>query len=156
MEVKSEAEFYVRNKKTRLLRLQCKRCVCRRKLEYNLVNKSLLRIQKRTYFVKNKEKIRKRDRERRYIKDFGGLRQTILTRDNFSCRLCGLDNELHILKYGCQITVDHIDGNGCNKPIKEKNNHPTNLITLCLSCHGKKDSLMHHQNRNIILENNML
>jgi hypothetical protein len=45
-----------------------------------------------------------------------------------------------MVKYNRDITVDHIDGNGRRKPKHLKNNSLDNLQTLCLSCHGKKDS----------------
>jgi hypothetical protein len=50
-----------------------------------------------------------------------------------------MTNKEHLIKYGNNITVDHIDGSGrySNKP----NNIIKNLWTLCLSCHGRRDSL---------------
>jgi 5-methylcytosine-specific restriction endonuclease McrA len=72
--------------------------------------------------------------------NYGGLRDFILERDNWTCQVCGMTNEQHILIFGRNITIDHIDGAGCNTPKKDKNNDPDNLITLCLRCHGSKDS----------------
>lgn len=74
---------------------------------------------------------------RRDKKRFGGNRQIILERDNWECQKCGMNNEQHILIFGRSITVDHIDGNG--RYSKKPNNEISNLITLCLRCHGKKD-----------------
>jgi formate-dependent nitrite reductase cytochrome c552 subunit len=36
--------------------------------------------------------------------------------------------------HSCQLDVDHIDGN-------KKNNHPSNLTTLCANCHRIKTYL---------------
>lgn len=52
---------------------------------------------------------------------FKNLRLDILKRDNFTCYLC---------KKQISLVVHHIDYN-------KQNNDPQNLITLCISCHGK-------------------
>uniref|UniRef100_A0A6M3J1Y1 Putative homing endonuclease n=1 Tax=viral metagenome TaxID=1070528 RepID=A0A6M3J1Y1_9ZZZZ len=70
-------------------------------------------------------------------KRFGGLRDIVLERDDFSCVECDMNNEQHIVIFGRGITVDHIDGNG--RYSKTPNNTLDNLQTLCLRCHGKKD-----------------
>ena len=33
------------------------------------------------------------------------------------------------------LTQHHIDGNGTHLPLEDQNNDPSNLITLCPSCH---------------------
>lgn len=70
---------------------------------------------------------------------FGGLRHRILQRDNFECQVCGMTNQEHIKKWGCEITLDHIDGNG--RYSNTKNHIVNNMWVLCLACHGKKDSI---------------
>ena len=52
-----------------------------------------------------------------------------------------MTNEQHIIIFGRQITIDHIDGNG--RYSDEPNNDVDNLQTLCLKCHGKKDIQRH-------------
>lgn len=56
------------------------------------------------------------------IKDF------IRMRDNYTCRLCGIKQDLLPKKLSCH----HID-------YDKKNCHPTNLISLCVSCHTKTE-----------------
>ena len=68
---------------------------------------------------------------------YGGLRETVLERDNWQCVECGMTNEQHIVIFGRNITLDHIDGNGIYS--KKPNNTLENLQTLCLRCHGLKD-----------------
>jgi len=70
---------------------------------------------------------------------FGGNRKKALERDRYMCLSCGMTREEHKKKWNRDITVDHIDGKGINS--KDKNNKLSNLQTLCLSCHGKKDSV---------------
>jgi hypothetical protein len=55
---------------------------------------------------------------RRYhsLRFFGGLRETVLKRDRFRCRVCGS---------GAALLVHHRDGH----------NEKRLLITLCISCH---------------------
>lgn len=67
------------------------------------------------------------------------IRQKIIKRDDFKCIQCGLTREQHYEKYGRDLSVNHI------KPFHQfggKNelaNKPSNLETLCDSCHTKAD-----------------
>lgn len=70
---------------------------------------------------------------------FSGNRIKALERDGYKCVKCGLTNEDHLILYGYEITVDHIDGNGVYKPSEKRNNSLENLQTLCSNCHGLKD-----------------
>lgn len=69
---------------------------------------------------------------------FGGHREEAIARDGMKCVECGISRDDHKSKYGRDITVDHIDGNGRHS--KEKNHRLENLQTLCLTCHSSKDS----------------
>jgi len=58
------------------------------------------------------------------------LKEKIRKRDNYICQNCGMDNSQHIVKFGCNLSIHHIDYN-------KFNNCLTNLITLCYSCNSK-------------------
>ena len=64
----------------------------------------------------------------------GKQREAILDRDNYKCVECGMSDVEHKVKWSRPITIDHRDKN-------RKNNDPSNLQTLCLACHGRKDLL---------------
>jgi len=54
------------------------------------------------------------------------LKERIRDRDNRRCQLCGKTAK----ENGRKLDVHHID--------EDKHNlHPSNLVTLCASCHGK-------------------
>ena len=72
-------------------------------------------------------------------KRFNGLRELVILKDEEKCRNCNLTRKEHKKIYGIDITVDHIDGNGRYSQIQ--NNNLNNLQTLCLKCHGSKDSI---------------
>src|SRR3990167_4490623 len=120
--------------------------ICR---ECSKIIGQVYRSKNREYFKRWFRKYRKQNKavlseysKKRYKKGitlFGGIRQQILERDGFKCRRCGMEREEHILRWGRELTIDHIDGKGSGVPVKEKNNHPDNLITLCMSCHSTKD-----------------
>lgn len=82
-------------------------------------------------------------REKQYIAieryKFGGNREAAIQRDGERCVKCGMTRFTHRIKYGKDITVDHIDGLGVSVKAGLKNNNLDNLQTLCLSCHAKKD-----------------
>lgn len=71
---------------------------------------------------------------------FGGNRELAIQRDGEKCVKCGMTRIEHKKKFGCDITVDHIDGNGKYTEPHLRNNSLDNLQTLCLSCHGSKDA----------------
>lgn len=74
-----------------------------------------------------------------YKKQFNGKREDVIKRDGGVCVQCGMTRDEHRESYGRDITVDHIDGSGCNTEVK--NNQLSNLQTLCLKCHGYKDRM---------------
>ena len=89
----------------------------------------------------NNKKYREKHKEHlariRDVERFDGLRTKVLERDNFKCIKCGMTNKQHYVLYARCLTIDHIDGKGRNQEVK--NNDLSNLQTLCLVCHGKKD-----------------
>lgn len=78
---------------------------------------------------------------------FGGLRDKVLKRDNYSCVACGMSNQEHFKKWDFNITIDHVDGEGRNS--KSPNNNIDNLQTLCIRCHGRKDSIRYWHERSV-------
>ena len=52
------------------------------------------------------------------------LKRSIRERDHYACRMCGAPQG------GIAFPVHHVDYN-------KKNSTPSNLITLCVGCHGK-------------------
>jgi len=87
---------------------QCKSCSRKGKLHWNWIkNRKLLDY---TYEF-NKE-----------------LKEKIRKRDNYTCQICGINEEEHISKYRRVLHVHHIDYN-------KKNCLEDNLISLCNSCH---------------------
>ena len=91
-------------------------------------------------------KYRKLNRNRfNDLNRFGGNRIKVLERDNYICQKCGMSDEEHYSKWKRHITVDHVDGNGRYSDVQ--NNDLDNLLTLCLSCHGRKDT---YRRKNII------
>lgn len=60
------------------------------------------------------------------------LKEQVRQFDSYSCQGpdCSVTQEEHLVKYGCQLIVHHID-------YDKKNNVLDNLVALCLSCHAK-------------------
>lgn len=83
---------------------------------------------------------------------FGGNRERVILRDGEKCVECGMTREEHKRKWGRDITVDHIDGNGRNVSVRKKNNNMDNLQTLCLSCHGSKDTPINSISKEIVIK----
>lgn len=92
---------------------------------------------------RNADKIIRHKYNQNYLHklNFGNNREQAIQRDGEKCVQCGMTREEHKIRYGRDITVDHINGKGRNETRKEKDNRLENLQTLCLSCHGKKDIL---------------
>lgn len=66
-------------------------------------------------------------------------RDEIIVRDGGQCQSCEMTQEEHFEKFNRSLSIDHIDGHG--RGSQEPNHEPSNLMTLCLSCHGRKDRL---------------
>lgn len=65
-----------------------------------------------------------------YSEDWNNtLKESIRQRDNYICQLCGIHQD-ELSGWNKLLDVHHIDYN-------KKNNNPSNLITLCRSCHVK-------------------
>jgi len=55
------------------------------------------------------------------------LKESIRKRDNYTCHNCGMTEEEHLIVYGTNLHVHHID-------YDKQNCGDDNLITTCLSC----------------------
>ena len=73
---------------------------------------------------------------------FGGNREKAIQRDGEKCIRCGITREQHRIRYGKDITVDHIDKMGVSVAKHLKNNELSNLQTLCLRHHVMKDNAL--------------
>lgn len=89
------------------------------------------------YYRKNPEKVKAKEKKYKERIRYSGNKEIVLQRDNYACRLCGITNQDHFIKYGRGLEIHHIDGNGIMKDQNKKNNNINNLITLCCSCHPK-------------------
>lgn len=70
---------------------------------------------------------------------FGGNRYLAMERDGYQCVSCSMTRAEHLEKFNRDLTVDHIDGKG--RYSETLNNDLSNLTTLCLACHGRKDAV---------------
>lgn len=67
---------------------------------------------------------------------FEVMRPIILERDNYTCQCCGITEEEHKSRYGHGLHVHHID-------YDHSNNVEPNMISLCVSDHGKTNAVQH-------------
>ena len=56
------------------------------------------------------------------------LKQKIRKRDNYTCQICGITEEEHIIVYGRNLDVHHID-------YDKQNCSEDDLTSLCIPCH---------------------
>lgn len=95
------------------------------------------------YYHENSGVAKKRVSRYQNLKRFNGLRDRVIMRDQERCLHCGMDRRTHYKRWSKDLTIDHIDGNGRNSEMP--NNELNNLATLCLSCHGRKDTLRRYK-----------
>lgn len=89
----------------------------------------------REWRAKNKKKFLAQQKRGNEKARFGGLKQEVLKRDNYTCRHCGMTNDEHIDRFGGELNVHHKDGKGRHS--KKRNHSMDNMITLCYSCHAR-------------------
>lgn len=58
------------------------------------------------------------------------LKEQIRKHDNYECKNCGITEEEHLIVYGLNLTIHHIDYN-------KENCKENNLITLCNGCNSR-------------------
>ena len=65
--------------------------------------------------------------KRKYPSKFNSIRPFILNRDKYICQNCNMTQEEHLIVYGKDLEVHHID-------YDKQNCKESNLITLCKGC----------------------
>ena len=67
---------------------------------------------------------------RKYPPEFYEIRRSIIERDGYVCLNCGMTEEEHLIVYGMELHVHHIDYN-------KQNCYKSNLIASCLPCNTR-------------------
>lgn len=76
----------------------------------------------------------------RYASDFNSkLKEQIRKRDNYTCQLCGITEEEHIVVLGRVLDIHHVDYN-------KQNSKEDNLLTLCRQCNLRVNFNREHWN----------
>lgn len=120
---KDLSEFYTDTTMSDNLFSKCKVCC---KVYRDNSKKRISEIHKK-YYLKNKERIKQYIKQYKENERFGRKREEILKRDFYKCVVCKKSH------HETSLAVHHIDGNG--RGVKNPNNDPSNLITMCESCH---------------------
>jgi len=133
--------YSVNNKeKIKKYRIDNKEKIKNNRAEYYKKNKEIEKSNSKKWYLRNRnneiEKNKEYRKQNRELFDwyhnkerFDGLRNIIISRDNFRCVACHSSDKL---------SVHHKDGSGGYRSKKLKsNNEISNLITLCASCHSK-------------------
>ena len=128
---KSESEFYKHPTTKDGLFPECNECNIARTRRWQKEHPEEKKRLHREYWWRNREKLLKEQKAGWNRRDFDGLREQVLRRDNYRCVKCGITREEHLQKWGVDLNVDHINRN-------RKENTLKNLQTLCLICHGSK------------------
>ena len=76
----------------------------------------------------------------RYGSNWRKKRTEAIKRDDCECQVCEMSRDEHYKKYGKVLSVHHkIPIDTFDKP--EDANYLINLVTTCMSCHGKLDTI---------------
>ena len=75
------------------------------------------------------------------------LKKRVKLRDNNTCKLCPITEEIHNKRFKRNLSIHHIDYN-------KNNNNSENLITLCASCHQKTNFNRNYWKKLLTLKNN--
>ncbi len=90
---------------------------------YREKNREKINRKRREEYKKNPQKYKDCQKELHDKKYFGGNRETVLVRDDYTCQVCGYNK-----REKQSICVHHIDWDKTNNTLQ-------NLTTLCSSCH---------------------
>ena len=83
----------------------------------------------------------RKEQPKKLSKAYIRVRQLVLTRDNYTCQVCGQTPDI--------LFVHHRDHNGY-KTTNKPDNSLSNLITVCPSCHVKHHRNISARNRDIV------
>lgn len=72
-----------------------------------------------------------------YGPDWNEVTNRIRDRDNHTCQNCGLPENEHEAEYDMPLHVHHIISRSAFQYDYETANHESNLVALCVSCHGQ-------------------
>jgi len=103
--------------------------------DYRKKNREKIRKRANAYYLKHLDEIKAWAIMDRNIRRFGGNQYKAMERDNWECQICGMTNEQHIVIFGKNLNVHHLDGEG--KSSKNRNDSLDNLQTLCFRCHSR-------------------
>lgn len=104
----------------------------------NGISKYGFKYKNKSEYAREYRKVKKlKSIDSMHRKRFGGLREKVLKRDNYTCQICGMTDEEHLKEWNCHITIDHIEGGGRYSDYED--HRLDNLWVLCLRCHGRKD-----------------
>ena len=82
-----------------------------------------------------------------------GLKDKIRKRDNYQCQNCNMIEEEHLVVYGINLNIHHIDYN-------KKNSNKNNLISLCRQCHTRtnfnRNYWKEYFNKSEVIKNGLL
>lgn len=73
-------------------------------------------------------------------KSWPEMRRKTIDRDGYTCKVCDISRAEHYEQYGRDLDVHHKIPSRTFEQVDDAN-YPINLVTTCMSCHGKLDKI---------------